>query len=86
MSFTLILTVFWWRSSEPIALAWFFLFLCYLPVLSFIGWHYTFPAGMMRGIYWAAMIRLAALELNQDGFIWSRKTFAPLGIPCKEKT
>lgn len=44
--------LFWkYRHSEPTAVAWLLLFLFYVPVLDFAGWHYTMPAWFVRAPY-----------------------------------
>ena len=58
---TILLAVVCWRR-HAVAASWLLLFWSYLPVISFIGWHYAFPGGLFRAIYWPVMLQ-AALAL-----------------------
>ena len=55
--YTMALVVKYWRLPGTIP-AYLFLFLSYLPVISYTGWHYTLPGAIMRGPYWGVLSQL----------------------------
>jgi len=63
--FTIVVTIRNWNRGS-MAVAWLMLFWSYLPVISFIGWHYAFPGGLFRSIYWAVWIQALAVQILED--------------------
>jgi hypothetical protein len=63
--FTIVVTIRNWNRGA-MAAAWLLLFWSYLPVISFIGWHYAFPGGIFRAIYWAVWVQILAFQLVAD--------------------
>lgn len=54
-----------YRKTEATAAIWCFLFLSYVPVLTYIGWHYTIPGSFIRSVYWAYFLKLVWLDVGQ---------------------
>ncbi|MDR3710605.1 MAG: hypothetical protein P4L33_20075 [Capsulimonadaceae bacterium] len=62
---TIALVVVNWKR-HAVAAAWLLLFWSYLPVISFIGWHYAFPGGLFRAIYWPVLAQAALANFGWD--------------------
>ncbi len=67
--FTLFLTIYtiWllakYRMQEPTLAIFVFLVLSYVPVLTYLGWHYTVAAWFIRVVYWALIAKLIWLDV-----------------------
>jgi hypothetical protein len=59
-----IVLVIKYRRVSGVSRAWLLLFFSYLPVISFIGWHYTMPAALFRSIYWPIIGQAAIVDLR----------------------
>lgn len=53
-----------YRKTEPTLLAFAFLALSYLPVITYLGWHYTVAAWFVRCAYWAVVFQCAWLDVG----------------------
>lgn len=53
-----------YRKTEPTALAFALLVLAYLPVITYLGWHYTVAAWFIRCAYWALVAKLVWLDVS----------------------
>lgn len=62
---SILVTIRNWNRGA-MAAAWLLLFWSYLPVISFIGWHYTFPGGLFRSFFWAVWAQAFAGQLLAD--------------------
>ena len=67
-----------YRRLEDTAAAFVFLALSYVPVLGFIGWHYTLPAWFVRVGYDVLIVKLVWLD-------WGSTTFRTLRIPRSDR-
>jgi hypothetical protein len=54
-----------YRDREPTALSFTWVFLAHLPVLDYIGWHYTIPAWFFWSVYWSLVAKLIWLNIGQ---------------------
>jgi hypothetical protein len=63
--FTIVVTIRNWKRGS-IAAGWLMLLWSYFPVISFIGWHYAFPGGLFRSIYWAVWVQVLAAQIFED--------------------
>jgi hypothetical protein len=52
-----------YRKQQPTALAFTFLVLAYVPVLTYLGWHYTVASWFVRSAYWALVAKLVWIDL-----------------------
>ena len=62
-----------YRRIEPTAAAFTLMALSYLPVITYLGWHYTVPAWFVRSAYWALIAKLIWLDAGPH-----LKCFVPL--------
>jgi hypothetical protein len=53
-----------YRKTEPTALAFTLLALSYVPVITYLGWHYTVAAWFVRSAYWALVFKLVWLDVS----------------------
>jgi hypothetical protein len=53
-----------YRKTEPTALAFSFLALSYVPVITYLGWHYTVAPSFVRCAYWALVFKCAWLDIG----------------------
>lgn len=67
MLYTMFL-VWKYRREEQTLAAWLFLFLSCVPVLGFLGWHYSLPGYFFRAPYDAMLLKLVWIELGRPGF------------------
>lgn len=51
-----------YRKTHPAGIAFAFLGLSYLPVITYLGWHYTVPAWFVRSAYWALVAKLVWID------------------------
>lgn len=66
-----------YRKTESTAASWCFLFFSYLPVMTYIGWHYTLPGSFIRSVYWAYFLKLVWLDLGRPA-PWRKLKLNPL--------
>lgn len=53
-----------YRKTEPTLLAFALLAISYLPVITYLGWHYTVASWFVRCAYWAVVFKCAWLDIS----------------------
>lgn len=53
-----------YRRASWVSTVWMLVFFSYLPVISFIGWHYTMPGALFRSIYWPIIFQAAMVDVS----------------------
>ncbi|MEO6907107.1 MAG: hypothetical protein ABI210_04380 [Abditibacteriaceae bacterium] len=53
-----------YRKQEPTMAALAFMMLAYLPVITYLGWHYTVAAWFIRCAYWGVILKCVWLDLS----------------------
>lgn len=74
-----------YRKTQPTALAFTFLVLSYVPVTTYLGWHYTVAAWFVRCAYWALVAKLVWREVSPLLLPrvrpWLRRIYPALELP-----
>ena len=76
MIFTLYTIHLLWkyRNQEPTLATWSFFVLPYVPVVSYLGWHYTIMGWFLRCVYWPVVAKLVWIDLGRpfaDVLAWT---------------
>jgi len=75
MTFYFLYLLWMYRRDYPSLEAFGFLYLAYLPVLDYIGWHYTTPAWFVWSVYWVMIWKLVYTNLAVKAPPIGRRSF-----------